>query len=191
MTPKQEDLAPRPMSPYAASKLAAESYALAWQVSYGLAVLAFRFFNVYGPRQSASHAYAAVVPSFVSSALKAEPISMHGDGEQSRDFTYVGSVADVLTESIERRVVNDRPVNLAFGSSYTLNQLVAMIEHELGTRLARRNVKTRVGDVRHSQADSSRLLALFPDARPVPLQEGLRSTVAWMRSALAGPAVMT
>ncbi len=88
--PKHEDLASRPLSPYAASKLATEAYALAWHHSYGLPVLAFRFFNVFGPLQAPGHAYAAVVPAFVAAALAGEPLCVHGDGRQSRDFTYVG-----------------------------------------------------------------------------------------------------
>jgi len=90
--PKSEGLVPRPMSPYAASKLATESYALAWGHCYGLGVLAFRFFNVFGPLQPAGHAYAAVVPAFIDAALRGEPIPMHGNGTQSRDFTFVDTV---------------------------------------------------------------------------------------------------
>ena len=101
--PKHEDLATRPMSPYAASKLATESYALAWQAAYGLPTLAFRFFNVFGPLQAAGHAYAAVIPAFVSAALAGEPLQVHGDGTQSRDFTYVGTVCRVLLDALGSR----------------------------------------------------------------------------------------
>src|SRR5205807_1885991 len=88
--PKSEDLTPAPLSPYAASKLATEAYTLAYAHSFGLDVLAFRFFNVFGPLQPAGHAYAAVIPAFVSAALEGRPLTVHGDGRQSRDFTYVG-----------------------------------------------------------------------------------------------------
>src|SRR5258708_17387058 len=103
-----------PMSPYAASKLATESYALAYQQSFGLPVLAFRFFNVFGPLQAAGHAYAAVVPAFVSAALDGQPLIVHGDGKQSRDFTYVDTVTEVIADAIARGVTSPSPLNLAF-----------------------------------------------------------------------------
>ena len=99
--PKHEGLTTLPVSPYAASKLATEAYALAWAASYGIGALAFRFFNVFGPLQAAGHAYAAVVPAFVEAALAGQPLPVHGDGEQSRDFTFVGSVASVLADAVE------------------------------------------------------------------------------------------
>lgn len=102
--PRQETLRPMPVSPYAVSKLATEAYALAYAACYGIGVLPFRFFNVYGPRQAANHAYAAVVPRFVSAALEGRPLQVHGDGTQSRDFTYVGSVTDVIVDAVLRRV---------------------------------------------------------------------------------------
>ena len=102
--PKREDMATLPVSPYAAGKLAAEAATLAYGHSFGLPTLAFRFFNVFGPLQAADHAYAAVVPAFVAAALRDEPIPVHGDGLQTRDFTYVGTVAAVLTDAVLRRV---------------------------------------------------------------------------------------
>ena len=122
--PKREDMAAMPVSPYAASKLAAESYALAYGHSFGLPVLAFRFFNVFGPLQAADHAYAAVVPAFVAAALRGEPLPVHGDGSQTRDFTFVGTVAAVLADAVRRRVTSDRPVNLAFGTRVSLLELI-------------------------------------------------------------------
>src|SRR5207248_1847177 len=118
--PKSEDLPTRPLSPYAASKLATESYSLAYAHSFGLDVLAFRFFNVFGPLQPAGHAYAAVVPAFVDAALDRRPLPVYGDGLQTRDFTYVGTVAAVITDAVRRRVAYPGPVNLAFGSRYSL-----------------------------------------------------------------------
>src|SRR5262249_38428039 len=102
--PKHEQLATLPMSPYAASKLATRSYALAYQRSFDLPVLVFRFFNVFGPLQAASHAYAAVVPAFVSALLREEPLIVHGDGQQTRDFTFVETVARIIEAAIRRRV---------------------------------------------------------------------------------------
>jgi UDP-glucose 4-epimerase len=180
--PKHEDLATLPLSPYAASKLATESYALAYQHSFGLPVLAFRFFNVFGPLQAAGHAYAAVVPAFVSAALSGEPLPVHGDGEQSRDFTYVGTVTEVLADAVLRTVSCDGPVNLAFGTRTDLLEVIRLLEEILGRLLPVEHLDTRPGDVRHSQADNSRLEKLFPDVTPVPLVDGLRETVEWFRT---------
>jgi UDP-glucose 4-epimerase len=177
--PKREDLEPQPMSPYAASKLAAEAYTLAYGRSFGLPVLAFRFFNVFGPLQAADHAYAAVVPAFVSAALRREPFTIYGDGEQTRDFTFVGTVATVLVDAVQRRVTNPRAVNLAFGSRVSLAQLIRELESLLGRSLERVHADPRTGDVRDSQADQSQLRSLFPDVVPVPLREGLDATIRW------------
>lgn len=182
--PKHEDLLPSPVSPYAASKLAAEQYALAWQRSFGVPVLAFRFFNVFGPRQAPGHAYAAVIPSFVHAALLGRPLTMHGDGTQSRDFTYVGTVTEVIVDAIERRVTADGPVNLAFGSRTTLLELVESIERNLGVSVRVEHTERRAGDVDHSQADNRRLRTLFPDIEPITLEQGLRRTIEWMRTVI-------
>ena len=188
--PKHEDLATRPMSPYAASKLATESYTLAWANSYGLPALAFRFFNVFGPLQPAGHAYAAVIPAFVDAALAGQPLVVHGDGTQSRDFTYVGTLTAVVAAAVTRRITSDIPVNLAFGSRVRLLDVIDLIEAELGHPVQRRHVETRAGDVPHSQADCSRLMSLIPDVQPVAFGDGLRATIEWMRSAHNEAAVL-
>ena len=180
--PKHEDLVPMPLSPYAATKLATESYALAWAHSFGLDVLVFRFFNVFGPFQSAGHAYAAVVPAFVSAALEERPLPVHGDGKQTRDFTFVDSVSAVIVDAVARRVTSDRPVNLAFGGRYSLLDVIAALEEILGCSLPRDHQPPRAGDVRDSQADQRRLRDLFPDVAPIPFDEGLRRTVEWYRA---------
>ena len=179
--PKHEDLAPRPMSPYAASKLAAESTVLAYSSSYALPVLAFRFFNVYGPLQRAGHAYAAAIPAFVHAALRGEPVTVFGDGSQSRDFTFVDTVCEVLTDAVIRRVTSAEPVNLAFGSRIRLNDIIDRLSQVLGSSLNVRYAAPRVGDVLHSSADDTRVRALFPAVRPVALDVGLAATVEWMR----------
>jgi UDP-glucose 4-epimerase len=179
--PKHEAMMPMPVSPYAASKLATEQYTLAWQHSYGMPTLAFRFFNVFGPRQAPGHAYAAVVPAFVSAALTGEPLVVHGDGLQSRDFTYVGTVAEVILDAIRRRVSHPQPVNLAFGTRVTLLELIRNIESLIGETASIEHVESRAGDVKHSQASNDTLRALFPDVVPVPLDEGLTATIEWMR----------
>ncbi|MGR6997490.1 NAD-dependent epimerase/dehydratase family protein [Yinghuangia aomiensis] len=130
--PKREDLRTMPLSPYAVSKLATESYLLAYGHCYDLPVLPFRFFNVFGPLQPADHAYAAVIPRFIDAALAGRPLTVHGDGEQTRDFTNVATVCGVLADAVLRRVTNDGPVNLALGTRTSLNALIALLEDVLG-----------------------------------------------------------
>lgn len=180
--PKHEGLRPRTESPYAATKLAAETAALTWQRSFGLPVLAFRFFNVYGPGQRADSAYPAVVPAFLEAAVAGRPLTVYGTGEQSRDFTFVDSVGSVIADAVHRRVTSDEPVDLGFGVRTTLLELIAAIEAELGHPLEVRHEPARTGDVLHSQAQGAALAALFPSAADAPLAEGLRATIAWLRS---------
>jgi UDP-glucose 4-epimerase len=182
--PKREDNVAMPASPYAASKLAAEAYTLAYGRCFDLPVLAFRFFNVFGPLQSADHEYAAVVPAFVDSALREEPLPVHGDGGQSRDFTFVDSVTAVLTDSVRRTLTDTEPINLAFGSRVSLLELIGLLEKVLGRALDRNHLDQRPGDVRDSQADQTKLKRLFPAIHPVALEDGLRSTVEWFQAEL-------
>jgi UDP-glucose 4-epimerase len=179
--PKSEDLACRPRSPYAGSKLAAESYALAWQSSYGLPTLAFRFFNVFGPLQRAGHAYAAVVPAFLDAALEGRPLPVHGDGGQTRDFTFVGTVSEILVRAVRDRVTSEDPVNLAFGGRHTLLEVIDQLSVVLGRPLEVDHLAPRAGDVRHSQADNARLRRLFPDVEPIGLASGMEQTAAWFQ----------
>lgn len=184
--PKSEDLRPIPMSPYAVSKLAAESYALSYAACFDQPVLPLRFFNVFGPLQPPHHTYAAVVPAFVDAALAGRPLTIYGDGLQTRDFTYVDSVAGVLVDAVLGRVVSPMPVNLAFGTQVTLLDVVTELEAIIGHPLAAHHLPPRHGDVRASQADQTRLRGLFPEARQVDLATGLRATVDWFRSTGAG-----
>ncbi|MEO3776379.1 NAD-dependent epimerase/dehydratase family protein [Micromonospora sp. B11E3] len=177
--PRRETLRPMPVSPYAVSKLATEAYANAYAACYDMRVLPLRFFNVFGPRQAADHAYAAVVPRFVSAALAGRPLQVHGDGQQTRDFTYVGSVTSVIVDAILRRVAAPDTVNLAFGARVSLLDLIAELEAVLGRHLPVVHGPPRPGDVRDSQADCARLRELFPTACPHPLRAGLAATVDW------------
>ena len=184
--PKSEFDWTRPMSPYAVSKLATEGYPLAYNFSYGMKNLAFRFFNVYGPGQAAGHAYAAVIPQFLHAVAEGEPLSVHGDGRQSRDFTYVGTVAEVIRLALSEVVYSNDPVNLAFNTSTTLLELVAELELALGRTLPLEHSDPRVGDVRASQSDGQRVRELFPSVSPVGLRDGLERTIAWFQN--GGPA---
>ena len=137
---------------------------------------------MFGPLQAAGHAYAAVIPAFVDAALRGVPLTLHGDGTQSRDFTYVGTLTEVLAEAVANRVDHDSPVNLAFGSRIELLDVISRLESVLGHAVAVEHIPTRAGDVPHSQADDTLLRSLFPTVTPVPFDEGLRATVDWMRS---------
>jgi len=182
--PKSEAALPMPMSPYAVSKLAAEQYTLAWQYSYGMKTLPFRFFNVFGPNQAPDHDYAAVVPTFVAAALRNEPLQINGDGLQSRDFTYVGTVCDVISAAVTKKTASSSPVNLAFGTRTSLLEIVDLLEEITGTHLQKIHREQRIGDVRHSQADNTLLQELFPEIQPVSLRDGLEQTVQWLRTFL-------
>ena len=180
--PKHEGLPTRPLSPYAASKLATESYVLSYGHAFGLPALAFRFFNVYGPLQPAGHAYAAVVPSFVDAALHGRPLTVFGDGHQTRDFTYVGTVARVLADAVLRKVTCADPVNLAFGTRVSVLELGHHLAKALEMAVEFHHEPPRRGDVRDSQADDGLLRGLFAGVEAVPLEQGLAETVRWFRS---------
>jgi UDP-glucose 4-epimerase len=183
--PKAETLRAQPMSPYAVSKLAAEQYALAFAECYGMDVLAFRFFNVFGPWQASEHAYAAVVPKLAAAALRGDALPIDGDGKQSRDFTFVGSLVSVLCQAVEQRITSADPVNLAFGGRTTLLDLVKILGELMDCELKVDHRAARTGDVRHSQADTEQLARLFPGLVPTPLKDGLAQTLDWMRTVLA------
>ncbi|MFC0359371.1 GDP-mannose 4,6-dehydratase [Kytococcus schroeteri] len=180
--PKHEREWVRAMSPYAVSKLATEQYTLAFQQSYGMDTLAFRFFNVYGPRQRAGHVYAAVIPIFLDALLKGEALPVNGDGSNSRDFTYVGTVCRVLLDAAERKVTNPEPVNLAFGTNTTLLELIDQIQEVSGQAAEVVHRDPRPGDVKHSQAMNDSLMSLFPDVEPVTLKQGIAETLEYFRS---------
>ncbi len=177
--PKSETDWTRPMSPYGVAKLATEGYAIAYNYSYGMKNLALRFFNVFGPGQPAEHDYAAVIPQFVSAALNGEPLTVHGDGLQSRDFLSVETVCEALRLAIVNKISSNDPVNLAFGTNTTLLELISELETVIGAPITVRHIETRIGDVRASQSDGVRIRELFPTLTPAPLSRGLRETVRW------------
>lgn len=177
--PKNELTWTRPLSPYAVSKLATEAYALAYQSSYGLKTLAFRFFNVYGPRQRADHDYAAVIPRFIDAALRGKPLTIYGNGKQSRDFTFVESVCSALHTSASNQIGHHQPVNLAFGSNTTLLQLIDTLSKKLQRSLKIAHQEPRKGDVRASQADPTAMRALLPLLEPTDLDSGISKTIEW------------
>lgn len=177
--PQREDMAPRPLSPYAASKLAAESYVLAYGQSFNLPTLAVRLFNVFGPRQRPDCPYAAVVPRFVQAAISDQTLQVNGDGTQTRDFTYVGSVADAVCDAVVHRVAHDRPVNLAFGNRTSVLTIAALVSEILGRPMDVSHLPARPGEVRDSQAATATMRRLLPGVKQRDLKAALTDTIAW------------
>jgi UDP-N-acetylglucosamine/UDP-N-acetyl-alpha-D-glucosaminouronate 4-epimerase len=179
--PKREPMATRPLSPYAVSKQAGEAYALAFHRVYGLPVVALRYFNVFGPRQDPSSQYAGVIAKFITTLLDGGRPTIHGDGLQSRDFTYVSNVVQANLAACEHDEASGEVLNVARGESYSLLDLFAMLTELTGRRVQPLFAGARAGDVRHSLAaieKATRMLGYRPD---VSWREGLRLTVAWYR----------
>lgn len=180
--PKSEREWVRPLSPYAVTKLASEQYILAYQESFGFSSTAFRFFNVYGPGQRPGHAYAAVIPIFLEAISSGRPLPIHGDGLQSRDFTFVDTVCSALLQSSEQRTSFAEPINLAFGTNTTLLALVDVIAEVTGISPDIEHLPQRAGDVPHSQAANQKLLQAFPNVSSVDLKYGVMKTWEWVRA---------
>ena len=140
-----------------------------------------KFFNVFGPLQPPLHTYAAVIPAFLSAALQDQPLPVHGDGTQCRDFTYVETVVSVIVDAIHRRVSHLEPQNLAVGRKITLREVISELELILDRSLTIDYQPPRVGDVARSQADSSALRRLFPNITASDFADGLRSTTEWFQ----------
>jgi nucleoside-diphosphate-sugar epimerase len=177
--PKVETLPTNPISPYAISKLGAEHYCRTFARLYGLETVSLRYFNVFGPRQNPESIYSAVIPRFLEQALKREPLEVHGDGLQSRDFTYIDNVVQGNIRAMETPGVSGEVFNIACNNRYTLLDIAAEIGKFLGRTLERQHVASRAGDVKHTQADigkAQRLLAYEPT---VDFAEGMRRTCAY------------
>ena len=181
--PKREDAPTVPISPYATAKLAAEGYTRSMHGVYGLDTVALRYFNVFGPRQDPTSQYAAVIPNFISALLAGEPPVIFGDGEQSRDFTYVANVvqANLLAMDAPPSVAGS-VYNIACGERVTLNRLVAELRHLLGSDTEPVYAAPRAGDIRHSLADVSRARTELGYEPGVKLREGLERTIAHFRA---------
>jgi UDP-glucose 4-epimerase len=180
--PKTESMWTSPLSPYAASKLAGESYCTAYSESYGVRTTVFRFFNIFGPWQRHDHDYAAVIPRWIWAALNHQPILLDGDGTQTRDFTYVDTVVDTIVDAIDRELNHPQPINLAFGNRFSLLEVIDELERIIGRTLEVEHRPRRAADVPHSQNDPTLLNAVFPSISPVSFSEALEKTVEWMRS---------
>jgi UDP-glucose 4-epimerase len=173
--PKSETMTLQPRSPYAASKAAGEAFATAFQHAYGLETVSFRYFNVYGPRQSPRSLYAAVVPLFVQAALEGRPPQIHGDGRQTRDFTYVSDVIDALCRAGRSpRAASVGPMNLGGGGRTSILDLVEIVARAVGREVVPVHEPARPGDVRDSLADIRRAREALGWAPEVDLAEGVR-----------------
>lgn len=177
--PKVETMAPRPKSPYAAQKVLGELYASVFNDCYGLETVSLRFFNVYGPRQDPSSAYSGVLSIFMKCILDDKAPVIHGDGEQSRDFTYVEDVAELIAKALHREGVAGKLFNAGNGGRYTLNEVWATLKRISGSRLHAQYGPERAGDVRHSQADTAMAVQRLGHAPKFSLEEGLRRTFEW------------
>jgi UDP-glucose 4-epimerase len=176
--PKRETQPVLPLSPYAVSKLAGEGYCRSFAHVYGLECVALRYFNVFGPRQDPFSQYAAVIPNFILACAAAESPVIHGDGEQSRDFTYVANVVDANVLAMDAPGGGGEAFNIACGARVTLNELLEEIKRLTGSGVAAHHADPRPGDVRHSLADiSAAALALGYEPK-VRLRQGLALTVA-------------
>ncbi len=180
--PKKEDQTPAPVSPYAVSKLAAEHYCRVFTRLYGLETVSLRYFNVFGPKQSPLSKYAAVVPLFMRAALRGEPIEVHGDGEQSRDFTHIDDVVQANMLSCTVPGVGGEAFNIACGDRHSLLEIASIIGRFVGHELQRRHVDPRAGDVRHTQADITKAERLLGFRPQVEFKEGLRRTFEWIKA---------
>jgi nucleoside-diphosphate-sugar epimerase len=174
--PKVETLPTQPISPYAVSKLAAEHYCQTFARLYGVETVSLRYFNVFGPRQNPESKYSAVIPRFLAQALAGEPLEVHGDGEQSRDFTYIDNVVQANVLAMERPGVSGEVFNVACGTRHSLLAIADSIGTFLGQKLARAHVAPRAGDVRHTLADIGKAERLLGYRPAVDFETGMRRT---------------
>lgn len=191
--PKDESMWLSPLTPYAASKLAAEGYVQAYGAAYEVPVTLLRFFNVFGPKQRPDHEYAAVLPKWIWKAMNNEAIDVYGDGSQTRDFTYVRTVLDVIEDAINRGVRTEGAVNLAYGNRISLLTTIDLLKGHFPNLKVNFN-DIRPGDVKDSQNDPVLLKKLFPDVTPTEFPVALSETVNWLKkfgqSVANGPATV-
>jgi UDP-glucose 4-epimerase len=179
--PKREDMLPQPISPYAVAKLTGEKYCHVFSRTYGLETVALRYFNVFGPRQDPKSQYSAVIPKFVVGMMEGEELKIHGDGTQSRDFTYVSNVVEANLLAVQAKGVSGEVFNLACGRSLSLNEMVEHIAQVLNRKENIVYGPPQSGDVTHSLADISRTRQYLGYEPRVPVREGLERVMLWFR----------
>ena len=183
--PKREDMAPNPLSPYALQKLVAERYGRMFTRLYGFETVSIRYFNVFGPRQDPGSPYSGVISLFATALIEGRQPNVFGDGEQTRDFTYVSNVVDGVLRACEAPMAAGEVINVATGGRISINELLRTMNRIAGTNLTATYQPARMGDVRDSQADITKAKALLGYTPGVGLEEGLRHTLAWFRDGRA------
>jgi UDP-glucose 4-epimerase len=182
--PKVETMRPQPLSPYAVGKLVGEYYCSVFSGVFGLETISLRYFNVFGPRQDPTSQYAAAIPAFVTAVLKNEPPTVFGDGEQSRDFTYVDNVVEANLLAATARRTNGEVVNIACGQAVTVNEVIATVNRLLGKQVDPVYDPPRQGDVKHSLADIALAGKLIGYKPKTQFEQGLEKAIDWYKANL-------
>ena len=172
---------PNPLSPYALQKYVGEQYCRLFYQLYGLETISLRYFNIFGPRQDPNSIYSAVIPRFIHALIHNQPPTVFGDGEQSRDFTYIENVVLANLLAMSARRVHGDVINVACGKRISLNQLINILKKILGTKIAPVYEEPRQGDVKHSLADISRGRKILNYKPKVEIEMGLRKTVEFFK----------
>jgi len=180
--PKVETMPPAPLSPYALQKLVAEQYCQMFTRLYGLETVTTRYFNVFGPRQDPSSPYSGVISVFISALCQGRGPTIYGDGEQTRDFTYVANVVDGVLRACQASGASGETINVATGGRISLNQLFEVVRDLVGADVSAKYGDVRAGDVRDSQADIAKARRILNYEPSVSFEEGLKRTVAWYRT---------
>lgn len=190
--PKHEDMLPNPISPYAVQKLAGELYVSSFSRVYGLETVSLRYFNIFGPRQDPSSQYSGVLARFIGQMLAGETCTIFGDGEQTRDFTYIDNAvsANLLACAASAQKVNGKTFNVATGSRFSLNETFKILKKIIGYTGEPRYADPRAGDVKHSLADISRTREAMGYEPAVGFEEGLRRTVEWYKRTATGVQIL-
>ena len=183
--PKREDMAPNPLSPYALQKLVGEQYMQMFTALYGLETVTIRYFNVFGPRQDPSSPYSGVISVFAKALLENRAPTIYGDGEQTRDFTYVANVVDGVLRAVKAPGASGAVINVATGTRISLNRLFHVMRDLSGNRVDVQYGPLRHGDVKDSLADITKARTLLGYEPTVSFEDGLRHTIEWYRSAVA------
>jgi nucleoside-diphosphate-sugar epimerase len=179
--PKREDMPPAPLSPYALQKLVTEQYCQMFTTLYGFETVTIRYFNVFGPRQDPGSPYSGVISLFSTALLEGRRPTIYGDGEQTRDFTYIANVVDGVLRACEARNAAGQVINVATGDRVSLNELLGLLNRLVGTQLEAVYQDPRAGDVKDSLADITKARTLLGYSPLVGLEEGLRRTLEWCR----------
>lgn len=177
VVPEKEDAAPNPVSPYAVSKLAGEHYCRAFSCIHGLYTISLRYFNVFGPRQDPESLYSAVVPKFIQQAMRGEPYEIHGDGLQSRDFTYISNVVDANLAAARSSGIGGEYFNVACGTTTSVMAIAESVSRLMNKPFLKNHTPKRVGDVRITHADVSKAKKLMHYGAKINLEIGLKETI--------------